>query len=442
MPTLDRRARRSSAAAEAERDRGVRARRSPRARRRRAGGSRGGAVAGDAADVDRRASPRICRRTAARSLVIAGDGQPPAVHALAHAMNQALGNVGRTVVYTQPVEAEPVDQLESLRELVADMNAGKVDLLVIVGGNPVYTAPADSTFADALSKVAAPRAPQPVRRRDVGALPLADSGGALPRGVERRARLRRHRVDRPAAHRAALRRQVGARAARRDERPARAIRRTTSSASTGARRRERPTADVRRRRGGAGCTTASFPNTRVPAEDVAVHTRGRDPRSDRRIARPRSAATRRLEIVFPQRPVGPRRPLRQQRLAAGAAEADHQADVGQRRAREPGDRRAAQARRTRRRPGRRARADRQRRRRAALSRPHGPRRRCSRSSAIRTTASRAPRLRPHARRPRRHRRRLQRQRDPDVRRAVVRRRRRDRRRPARRIRSPARSITT
>ena len=87
------------------------------------------------------------------SLVIAGDGQPAAVHALAHAMNQALGNVGQTVVYTKPVEAEPVDQLQSLRDLVADMNAGKVDLLVIVGGNPVYTAPADLKFADAMGKV-------------------------------------------------------------------------------------------------------------------------------------------------------------------------------------------------------------------------------------------------------------------------------------------------
>jgi molybdopterin-containing oxidoreductase family iron-sulfur binding subunit len=88
-----------------------------------------------------------------RSLVIAGDSQPPAVHVLAHAMNQALGNVGNTVVYTQTAEAEPVSQLESLRDLVADMNAGKVDLLVIVGGNPVYTAPVDLKFADAMNKV-------------------------------------------------------------------------------------------------------------------------------------------------------------------------------------------------------------------------------------------------------------------------------------------------
>ena len=88
-----------------------------------------------------------------RSLVIAGEGQPPAVHALAHAMNQALGNAGKTVVYTQTAEAEPVNQLESIRDLVADMNAGKVDLLVIVGGNPVYSAPVDLRFADALNKV-------------------------------------------------------------------------------------------------------------------------------------------------------------------------------------------------------------------------------------------------------------------------------------------------
>ena len=88
-----------------------------------------------------------------RSLVIAGDGQPPAVHALAHAMNQALGNVGKTVVHTAPIEAEPVNQLDSLRDLVADMNAGKVDLLLIVSGNPVYTAPVDLRFADAMAKV-------------------------------------------------------------------------------------------------------------------------------------------------------------------------------------------------------------------------------------------------------------------------------------------------
>ena len=88
-----------------------------------------------------------------RSLVIAGEGQPPEVHVLAHAMNRVLGNVGRTVSYTAPLEAQPVDELESLRSLVNAMSAGLVDTLVMIGGNPVFNAPADLHFADALKQV-------------------------------------------------------------------------------------------------------------------------------------------------------------------------------------------------------------------------------------------------------------------------------------------------
>ncbi len=86
-------------------------------------------------------------------LVIAGGEQAPAVHALAHAMNAALGNAGRTIEYIDAVEAAPIDQLQSLRDLVADMNAGQVDLLVVIGGNPIYTAPADLEFRAAFDKV-------------------------------------------------------------------------------------------------------------------------------------------------------------------------------------------------------------------------------------------------------------------------------------------------
>jgi len=87
-------------------------------------------------------------------VIIAGDHQPPEVHALVHAMNAALGNVGKTVTYTDPIESNPTDQLDSLRQLVADMNAGKVDSLFILSGNPGYNAPADLDFAAALKKVA------------------------------------------------------------------------------------------------------------------------------------------------------------------------------------------------------------------------------------------------------------------------------------------------
>jgi molybdopterin-containing oxidoreductase family iron-sulfur binding subunit len=87
------------------------------------------------------------------AVVIPGDNQPPAVHALAHAMNQALGAVGNTVIFTETVEAKPQIQTTALKQLVDDMNAGKVDVLVLLESNPVYDAPADFEFAKAMDKV-------------------------------------------------------------------------------------------------------------------------------------------------------------------------------------------------------------------------------------------------------------------------------------------------
>jgi molybdopterin-containing oxidoreductase family iron-sulfur binding subunit len=87
------------------------------------------------------------------SLVLAGDQQPPVVHALAHAMNDALGNAGRSVYYTAPIEAKPVNQLQSLRELIADIDAGQVEALLILSENPVFNAPADLQFREKLLKV-------------------------------------------------------------------------------------------------------------------------------------------------------------------------------------------------------------------------------------------------------------------------------------------------
>jgi molybdopterin-containing oxidoreductase family iron-sulfur binding subunit len=90
-----------------------------------------------------------------QSLIIVGESQPPVVHALAHALNDALGNVGKTVIYTDPISVTPTDDT-SLTALVADMQAGKVDTLVILGSNPVYDAPADLQFAEGLKKVRLP----------------------------------------------------------------------------------------------------------------------------------------------------------------------------------------------------------------------------------------------------------------------------------------------
>jgi molybdopterin-containing oxidoreductase family iron-sulfur binding subunit len=86
----------------------------------------------------------------ASSVVIVGDHLPPTVHAMAHSINEALGNVGKTVFYADPVDANPINQTESIKDLVMDISAGKVDLLVILGGNPAYDAPADLDFASVL----------------------------------------------------------------------------------------------------------------------------------------------------------------------------------------------------------------------------------------------------------------------------------------------------
>ncbi|MBC8142078.1 MAG: TAT-variant-translocated molybdopterin oxidoreductase, partial [Armatimonadetes bacterium] len=86
-------------------------------------------------------------------VVIPGEHCSPAVHAYAMAINETLGAVGKTVTYTEPVETSPAVHGESLQNLVTAMNNKRVDTLVILGGNPVFDAPADLLFADALKNV-------------------------------------------------------------------------------------------------------------------------------------------------------------------------------------------------------------------------------------------------------------------------------------------------
>ena len=112
-----------------------------------------GAGSGGGNFKDAAAIARDLKANAGASIVIAGDEQPPAVHAIAHAINQALGNHGTTITLTESPEIAPVNQLESLRQLVTDMNAGAVQALIILGGNPVFDTPADFKFVTAFQKV-------------------------------------------------------------------------------------------------------------------------------------------------------------------------------------------------------------------------------------------------------------------------------------------------
>ena len=224
------------------------------------------------------------------------------------------------------------------------MDAGQVDLLVILGGNPVYTAPADVPFADALDKVQTARASEPLRDETSALchwqIPEAHF---LEAWSDARA-FRRHRVDRPAADRAALRRasahEVLAAMSDRPERSGLDIVREhwiKQSGSVGVTANDgRGDAAIRPR------LARWLHDGVMPSHGVRAASR----RSAVDRVTPAAAAGNPqpsgtgFEMRFRNDPVGPRRPLRQQRLAAGAAQADHEAHLGQRGDREPGDGRA------------------------------------------------------------------------------------------------------
>jgi molybdopterin-containing oxidoreductase family iron-sulfur binding subunit len=85
-----------------------------------------------------------------KSIVIAGEDQSPEVHAVVHYINQILGNNGTTVTFIPSLEAKPVDQWADLKSLLADLHSGQVDVLMILGGNPAFTAPPELNVRGAI----------------------------------------------------------------------------------------------------------------------------------------------------------------------------------------------------------------------------------------------------------------------------------------------------
>jgi molybdopterin-containing oxidoreductase family iron-sulfur binding subunit len=123
----------------------------------------GSGATGQPAGAPQPGAPDVARFVAAvakdlsahkgRALVVAGDYQTDGVHAAARALNDALGATGATVTYAASVEAMPAGAASSIAELTRAMDAGRVEVLVIMGGNPVFTAPVDLRFAERLAKV-------------------------------------------------------------------------------------------------------------------------------------------------------------------------------------------------------------------------------------------------------------------------------------------------
>ena len=93
------------------------------------------------------------------SVIMVGHRQPPAVHALAARLNFDIGAISANpqqqgvVTYLNDLDPARPSHAEAIKTCVAAMNAGSIHTLLILGGNPVYDAPADVSFADALAKV-------------------------------------------------------------------------------------------------------------------------------------------------------------------------------------------------------------------------------------------------------------------------------------------------
>jgi MoCo/4Fe-4S cofactor protein with predicted Tat translocation signal len=93
------------------------------------------------------------KKTGGRFAVVVGPGSSQAAHTAALAVNASQGAVGKTVFYTETVAPLPSEHVQDLKALVADMNAGKVQWLVMLGVNPLYNAPVDLEFEAAFNKV-------------------------------------------------------------------------------------------------------------------------------------------------------------------------------------------------------------------------------------------------------------------------------------------------
>lgn len=88
-----------------------------------------------------------------RSLLLAGASQSASIHALVHAMNAALGNIGQTVSFLPMSDEEAASSVQGLRTLASRMERGQIETLVTVDVNPVYDAPADLNFAELYARV-------------------------------------------------------------------------------------------------------------------------------------------------------------------------------------------------------------------------------------------------------------------------------------------------
>ena len=255
------------------------------------------------------------------ALVIPGERQSALTHAVAHAINAALGAVGTTVTFTEPAVLDTATGRSSWGSGVDNLRAGKVDTLVIAAWNPVFTAPGDVDLPTLFGKV--PNAVYLGLHDDETSrvvnwfLPLAHAfeswGDARSRGGRD--------LHRAAAHPAALRRHLRGRAAGGvPHRRGQAVR-----AAEGAPRRAGEDR-LRHRVGGLAGERRGAPAPRAPPSPRSLQTDR--VRAAAGQARPAPAG---LELDLGPRLQGSwTGAIRWEQLAPGASGPDHEGDLGQR----------------------------------------------------------------------------------------------------------------
>ncbi|HNN52580.1 MAG TPA: TAT-variant-translocated molybdopterin oxidoreductase [Pseudomonadota bacterium] len=108
------------------------------------------------AGIDAKFVSAVCEdllKAQGKALIVVGKSLPAGVHALVHAIHAALGAVGETVNYVKSGDAGRALDRDAIKGLSAALDAGQVETLIVLGGNPVYDAPADLGLAEKLKKV-------------------------------------------------------------------------------------------------------------------------------------------------------------------------------------------------------------------------------------------------------------------------------------------------
>ena len=98
--------------------------------------------------IDEAAKDLVAHRGSA--VVVPGERQPQIVHAIAHALNIALGAVGKSLklaAIPRPQKGAPLEKVTNA------IDSGDVDTLIVIGGNPAYNTPGDLKLTELLSKV-------------------------------------------------------------------------------------------------------------------------------------------------------------------------------------------------------------------------------------------------------------------------------------------------